>query len=38
MDWIDFLNTDTARNLAQGRVGFMRAFFAQLQMELEPET
>ena len=34
MEWIDFLNTDTARRLARGRVGFMQAFIAQLQREL----
>jgi uncharacterized protein len=34
MDWIGFLNTDTARTLAQGRLAFMRAFVAQLRREL----
>jgi uncharacterized protein len=34
MDWIGFLNTDTARQLARDRVDFMRAFVAQVQREL----
>jgi uncharacterized protein len=33
MDWLGFLNTDTARSLARGRVDFMQAFVAQLQSE-----
>jgi len=35
MDWIGFLNTDTARELARDRLTFMQAFVAQLQHELQ---
>ena len=34
IDWIDFLNTDTARKLARDRIEFMRAFVAQIRQEL----
>jgi uncharacterized protein len=34
MDWINFLNTDTARELARERLAFMRAFVDQLRREL----
>lgn len=34
MEWIDFLNTDTAREIAQTRIEFMWNFVAQLQREL----
>lgn len=34
MEWIDFLNTDTAREIARDRVEFMRTFIAQLKREL----
>ena len=32
--WIDFLNTETARELARERIAFMRAFVEQWQQEL----
>jgi uncharacterized protein len=38
MAWIGFLNTDSARELAQGRIEFMRAFVAQLQRELSDQV
>ena len=34
MEWIGFLNTHAARELAQGRIEFMRAFVAQLRHEV----
>jgi uncharacterized protein len=35
IEWIDFLNTDAARELARGRVEFMQAFVTQLERELK---
>jgi uncharacterized protein len=37
MEWIDFLNTDTACEMAWDRIEFMRAFVAQLRRELGVE-
>jgi uncharacterized protein len=34
MAWYDYLNTETARQMAQDRVAFMRAFIVQLRREL----
>ena len=34
LDWIGFLNTETARELARERIAFMRAFVEQWQREL----
>jgi HD superfamily phosphodiesterase len=34
MAWYDYLNTETARRMAAGRVAFMRAFVAQAQREI----
>jgi uncharacterized protein len=35
LDWIGFLNTETARELARERVAFMRSFVEQWQRELD---
>lgn len=34
--WLDRLNTDTARRIAQDRAAFMDTFLAQIQQELPP--
>jgi hypothetical protein len=34
MAWIDYLNTDTARQMAQARYAFMQMFAKQVQREI----